>query len=177
MGQLQCRRLFHSGFRLPQCPGPPHRDRQRVGHFPAEGSGVQRYSVTISIPPFLLWMNDKLTCRLTDRLHPRYILPAARGGGHHRGRGGGRRVLLLRAGSLAPHAVVQRSLQPALAGLGGDGHQVPTGGLQHQWEQCRHNATSVRSPKTTHHLLSEGSFDLCVSVCECAFYRSSCASF
>lgn len=65
-------------------------------------------------------------------LHSRYILPAARGGGHHRGRGGGRCVLLLRAGPLAPHAVMQRRLQPALARLGGDGHQVPAGGLQHQ---------------------------------------------
>lgn len=73
-------------------------------------------------------------------------------------------MLLLRAGPLAPHAVVQRGLQPALAGLGGDGHQVPTGGLQHQREQRRHDATGVRSPKATHHLLPEGTFRRSVCV-------------
>lgn len=118
------------------------------------------------------WMTHCLT---SFSLHPRYILPAERGGGHHRGRGGRRCVLLLRARSLAPPAVVQCGLQPTLAGLGGDCHQVPAGGLQHQWEQCRHNATSVWSPKTTHHLLPEGTFHLCKSVYVCAFYRSCCA--
>lgn len=122
--------------------------------------------------PYLLYtflLNEWLAHRLITSisLHPRYILPAARGGGHHRGSGGRRCVLLLRAGSLAPHAVVQCGFQPALAGLGGDGHQVPAGGLQHQWEQCRHDATSVRSPEATHHLLPEGTFHLCVFICVC----------
>lgn len=89
-------------------------------------------------------------------LRLRYLLPAARGGGHNRGCGGRWRVLLLRAGPLASHAVVQCGLQPALAGLGGDGHKVSAGGLQHQWEQRCHHAASVRPPEAPHHLLPEG---------------------
>lgn len=98
----------------------------------------------------------------------RYLLPAARGGGHHWGRGGRRRVLLLRAGPPAPHAVLQRRLQPALAGVGGDGHQVPAGGLQHQWEQRRHHAAGVRPTEAPHHLLPEGTSHFLVSVRVCA---------
>lgn len=97
---------------------------------------------------------------MTPCLYPRDVLSAARGGGHHRGRGGRWRMLLLWAGPLASHAVMQRCFQPALAGLGSDGHQVPAGGLQHQWEQCCHHAASVRSSKAAHHLLPEGTFTL-----------------
>lgn len=105
----------------------------------------------------------------------RHVLSAARGRGHHRGRGGGRRVLLLRAGTLASHAVVQRCLQPALAGLGGDGHQISAGGLQHQREQRSHHAAGVRPPKAAHHLLPEGAFKT-PTVGEDMFVLRQCAS-
>lgn len=42
LGQLHHGRLLHPRLRLPQCPGSHHRDWQRPGHLPAEGSRVQR---------------------------------------------------------------------------------------------------------------------------------------
>lgn len=108
-------------------------------------------------PPFFSIRLSELT---SISLHHRNVLPAARGGGHHGGCGGGRCMLLLWAGPLASHVVVQRGLQPALAGLGGDGHQVPVGGLQHQWKQRRYHAASLRPPKAAHHLLPEGKLQL-----------------
>lgn len=87
---------------------------------------------------------------------PRDVLPAAGGGGHHGGGGGGRGLLLLRAGPPAPPAVLQRGLQPALAGLGSGRHQVRAGGLQHQRQQRRLHAAGVRPAQDPHHLLREG---------------------
>lgn len=86
----------------------------------------------------------------------RYLLSAEGGGGHHRGGGGGRGMLLLRTRSPAPHAVIQRCLWTALAGMGGRRHQVRTRGLQHQRQQRSLHVASIRLAEDPHYILCQG---------------------
>ena len=66
------------------------------------------------------------------------------------------RFLLLWARPFASLSVAERSIQPALAGVGGGGGQVCAGGLLHLRQLCSLHAAGVWAEEGAHHLLHQG---------------------